>query len=146
MSVLRFLHYPPAGERTSPDQLGAGAHSDYGCMTLLAQHGVGGLQVLSPANEWIDATPIPGSFVVNIGDMMARWTNDAYRATKHRVINADEERFSMPFFVEPDYDTPIEVIPACIAPGEGPRYAPVISGEYLMSRFAATYDHVAEDA
>lgn len=145
VSVLRFLHYPPAAERSSPEQLGAGAHSDYGCMTLLAQHGVGGLQVLSPANEWIDATPIPGAFVVNIGDMMARWTNDAYRATKHRVINAAEERYSMPFFVEPDYDTAIDVIPACVGPGETAKYDPVISGEYLMSRFAATYDHVADD-
>lgn len=142
VSVLRFLHYPAAHERTSPEQMGAGAHSDYGCMTLLAQHKVGGLQVLSPNDEWIDATPIPGSYVVNIGDMMARWTNDAYRATKHQVINATDERYSMPFFVEPDYDTHIEVIADCVAPGAAAKYEPVISGEYLMSRFAATYEHV----
>ena len=143
VSVLRFLHYPPASERTSKDQLGAGAHSDYGCMTLLAQDQIGGLQVLSPKNEWIDATPVAGSFVVNIGDMMALWTNDRYRATKHRVQSAARaDRYSIPFFVEPDYDTHVEVIPSCVPSGQTPRYQPVISGEYLMSRFAATYEHV----
>ncbi len=143
VSVLRFLHYPPASARTSDGQLGAGVHSDYGCMTLLAQDTIGGLQVLSPAGKWIDATPVEGAFVVNIGDMMARWTNDRYRATKHRVLNAaTSDRYSIPFFVEPDYDTPVEAIPSCLAPGEAPRYDPVISGEYLMSRFAATYQHV----
>ncbi len=143
VSVLRFLHYPPADERSSEDQLGAGAHSDYGCMTLLAQDAIGGLQVLSPSDEWISATPVPGSFVVNIGDMMALWTNDRYRATKHRVLNAEtSDRYSIPFFVEPDYDTPVEAIPSCVPAGEAPRYQPVMSGEYLMSRFAATYAHV----
>ncbi len=144
VSVLRFLHYPPASARTTPDQLGAGAHSDYGCMTLLAQDDIGGLQVLSPDDTWIDATPVPGAFVVNIGDMMALWTNDRYRATKHRVQSAAEsERYSIPFFVEPDYDTRVEVIASCLPAGSEPRYKPVISGEYLMSRFAATYEHVA---
>ena len=143
VSVLRFLHYPPASERTSADQLGAGAHSDYGCMTLLVQDNVGGLEVLSPENRWIRATPMAGSFVVNIGDMMALWTNDRYRATKHRVQSAQTHRYSIPFFVEPDYDTRVEVIPSCIPAGTAPRYEPVISGEYLMSRFAATYEHVS---
>lgn len=143
VSVLRFLHYPPATQRTSTEQLGAGAHSDYGCMTLLAQDAIGGLQVLSPSGAWIDATPVEGAFVVNIGDMMARWTNDRYRATKHRVLNAAQtDRYSIPFFVEPNYDTPVETIASCLAPGEAPRYDPVVSGEYLMSRFAATYEHV----
>ncbi len=143
VSVLRFLHYPPATERTSEAQLGAGVHSDYGCMTLLAQDAIGGLQVLSPTGQWIDATPVDGAYVVNIGDMMALWTNDRYRATKHRVLSAaTADRYSMPFFVEPDYDTHVEVLPSCVAAGERPRYDPVVSGEYLMSRFAATYEHV----
>ncbi|MEZ1842546.1 2OG-Fe(II) oxygenase family protein, partial [Pseudomonas putida] len=80
-----LIHYPPAAARQSADQPGAGAHTDYGCVTLLYQDAAGGLQVQNRQGEWIDAPPLDGTFVVNIGDMMARWSNDRYRSTPHRV-------------------------------------------------------------
>jgi isopenicillin N synthase-like dioxygenase len=140
VSVLRLIHYPSAEARQSPEQQGCGAHSDYGCITILAQDDVGGLQVRAKNGSWINAAPIPGTFVINIGDLMARWTNDRYVSTLHRVVNpAGCERYSMPFFVEPDFDTTITTIPSCITAATPRKYAPVTSGDWIMSRFAATY-------
>lgn len=87
VSVLRMIHYPPRHTASSAEQQGAGAHTDYGCITLLYQDSAGGLQVKNVNGEWIDAPPIEGTFVVNLGDMMARWSNDRYRSTPHRVIS-----------------------------------------------------------
>src|SRR5439155_11757787 len=106
MVILSPLHHPPQrgtaeGEITE-SRIGAGAHSDYGCVTLLAQDGRGGLQVRNAAGRWISAMPIPGTFVVNVGDMLARWTNDLFAATLHRVINTSgADRYSIPFFFDP---------------------------------------------
>ncbi|MDG3086520.1 2-oxoglutarate and iron-dependent oxygenase domain-containing protein [Vibrio hannami] len=117
ISVLRMLHYPSQLEASN----GAGAHSDYGCITLLYQDQSGGLQVLNKQDEWMDAPPVPGSFVVNIGDLMQRWTNDIYRSTKHRVTSptSGRSRFSMPFFLEPDFDTPVTTLIGCLKETNG---------------------------
>lgn len=140
LAQLRLLHYPPQGGHITARTLGCGAHSDYGCLTILAQDAVGGLQLLNAAGEWVDAPPLPGSFVVNLGDQMARWTNGRFAATRHRVINASgRERYSLPFFFDPNYDTLVEVLPACLAPGEAPRFAPVLAGDYLISRYDETF-------
>lgn len=113
VSVLRMIHYPPRHTASTEDQQGAGAHTDYGCITLLYQDAAGGLQVRNVQGEWIDAPPIEGTFVVNLGDMMARWSNDRYLSTPHRVISPlGVDRYSMPFFAEPHPDTPIECLPA----------------------------------
>ncbi|WP_315983218.1 2OG-Fe(II) oxygenase family protein [Aliamphritea spongicola] len=81
ISVLRFIHYPEIELKPDAEQIGAGAHTDYGCITILHQDQVGGLQVKNRDGEWLDATPVEGSFVINIGDMMARWSNDRYTST-----------------------------------------------------------------
>lgn len=146
ISVFRMIHYPPRHTARSADQPGAGAHTDYGCVTLLYQDAAGGLQVRNVHGEWIDAPPIPGSFVVNIGDMMARWSNDRYTSTPHRVISPlGVHRYSMPFFAEPHPDTEISCLPNCSSADNPPKYPPVTSAEYLLSRFADTYAYRREE-
>lgn len=146
ISVFRMIHYPPRHTARSADQPGAGAHTDYGCVTLLYQDDAGGLQVHNVNGEWIDAPPIPGSFVVNIGDMMARWSNDRYTSTPHRVISPlGVHRYSMPFFAEPHPDTEISCLPNCSSADNPPKYPPVTSAEYLLSRFADTYAYRREE-
>jgi len=140
VSVLRFIHYPPRHTATSEQQQGAGAHTDYGCITLLHQDAAGGLQVRNVEGEWIDAPPIDGTFVVNIGDMMARWSNDRYLSTPHRVISPlGVDRYSMPLFVEPNPDTRIECLPGCQSATRPARYPATTCAEFLLSRFADTY-------
>ncbi|MFP8967577.1 isopenicillin N synthase family dioxygenase [Pokkaliibacter sp. CJK22405] len=139
VSVLRMIHYPPRPSQTHEN--GAGAHTDYGCITLLRQDEVGGLQVKGKSGEWLAAPPIPKSFVVNIGDLMQRWTNDVYRSTAHRVMSPGSQihRYSSPFFVEPDFDTPVSTLPGCVSKERPLQYDTVSSGEWIQSRFAATY-------
>lgn len=146
VSVLRLIHYPSAEHKQQDQQLGCGAHSDYGCITILAQRDFGsapgGLQVKGLDGQWLDAPPIPGTFVINIGDLMARWTNDRYKSTLHRVINpSGAERYSMPFFVEPNFETEVTAFESCLSEGEAPKYDKVRSGDWIMSRFAATYSY-----
>ncbi|WP_213879689.1 2-oxoglutarate and iron-dependent oxygenase domain-containing protein [Pseudomonas sp. dw_358] len=140
VSVFRMIHYPPRHTATSETQRGAGAHTDYGCITLLYQDGVGGLQVRNVDGQWIDAPPIEGTFVVNLGDMMARWSNDLYVSTPHRVISpSGVDRYSMPFFAEPHPDTAIQCLPGCQDPEHPPLYPPTTCADFLLSRFADTY-------
>jgi isopenicillin N synthase-like dioxygenase len=127
MATLRILHYPvtPKGE------IGAGEHTDYGNITLLATDDVGGLEVRTRAGEWIAAPPIPGAFVVNIGDCLMRWTNDVYVSTPHRVINrSGRERYSIAYFFDPNPEALVAGVPSC---GE-PRYAPILAADYLKMR------------
>ena len=140
LAQLRLLHYPPQSGHVEEKTLGCGAHTDYGCLTILAQDDVGGLQLLNSAGQWIAAPPIPGTFVINIGDQMARWTNDRFAATLHRVINTSgRERYSVPFFFDPNFETLVECLPSCRTPDEPPRYSPIQAGEHLLNRFNATF-------
>ncbi len=142
MTTLRLLHYPPQRGLVSEEQLGCGAHTDFGCFTMVVQDNVGGLQVRNGAGEWIDATPIPGTYVVNVGDMMARWTNDRFASTAHRVINASgAERWSMAFFFDPDFDADLACLPSCLGPGETPRYPPTTGGRHLLERIDTTFEY-----
>ena len=137
---LRLLHYPPHTKGHGQTTIGAGAHSDYGFITVLLQDRTGGLQVCNPAGEWIDAPPIDGTFVVNIGEMLSMWTNDLFIATRHRVINAGgQDRFSIPLFVDMDHDTRVECVPSCLAPGDQPRYSAVNAGAYISKRLDETF-------
>lgn len=141
LSTLRLLHYPPQRPDAPVNEKGAGAHSDWGAITLLMQDDVGGLQVFDKNDgSWIHADPVPGAFVVNLGDAMARWTNDLYKSTLHRVVNASgRERYSVPFFYDgaPDYE--VTCIPTCLAPGEEAKYKPTTTEGHLMEMFAKTY-------
>jgi isopenicillin N synthase-like dioxygenase len=130
MTTLGPLHYPPQTGRITESQIGAGAHTDYGCLTLLAQDSCAGLQVKTKSGEWIEAPPIEGTFVVNIGDMMERFSDRAFISTPHRVINiSGAERYSLPFFFDPDFHTPI-------APG-------VTAGQHLLDKINASFTYHA---
>jgi isopenicillin N synthase-like dioxygenase len=109
-----------------------GAHSDFECFTILHQHAPG-LQVMNAADEWVAAPPLPGAFIVNVGDLMEGWTNGRFKATQHRVVNTGQERWSMPLFFCVDYHTPIEPLPACVSEANPARYNRIIAGEHLAS-------------
>ncbi len=149
-ATLRLLHYPAQGAARDAMQdeaaLGAGTHTDYGNVTLLATDGVAGLQVrrrdVADDDEaaWLDVpAPPPGAFICNIGDCLMRWTNDVYVSTPHRVRQPRAERYSIALFVDPNADAQVEALPSCVAPGAAPRYAPISAGDYLKQRLAATY-------
>jgi isopenicillin N synthase-like dioxygenase len=143
MYHFRMVHYPPQ-HRLPPaeGQLGCGAHTDYGSVTLLTDDGVGGLQVMRRDGTWIDVDVPDDHVVVNLGDLMAIWTNDRYVSNPHRVINPpDVDRYSMPLFVTPPFHARIECLDTCLAPGESPRYAPMEAGPYLLSRFDNTHSY-----
>ena len=145
MATLRLLHYPPASVRTD-GAFGAGAHTDYGNLTLLLTDDAGGLEVQRRDGAWISAPPVPSAFICNIGDCLMRWTNDIYRSTPHRVTNPEgRDRYSIAFFLDVNADAMVEAIPSCVNPGESPRYAPITAGDYLASRFAQTYGFALAD-
>jgi isopenicillin N synthase-like dioxygenase len=134
---LRLLHYPPQ-PATSPDDLyGSAPHTDFGCLTLLAQDDVGGLQVRTPAGLWVDVPRLPGSFVVNVGDMLHRLSNGRLLSTPHRVINrSGRGRYSCPFFYDPHVSATIAPLPGTGAP----RFEPLVFGEFLRAELEAGYD------
>ncbi len=142
--IARMVHYPPAPEQVIEQQLGCGAHSDYGCVTVLLTDGVPGLQLQDRAGVWHDITAPPGAFVINFGDMLERWTNGRYRATPHRVVSsADQHRYSIPVFTNPSYDWPVETFASCAA--DGPGYPPTTAGAYLEQRFDETFAYRTTD-
>lgn len=138
ISMLRVLNYPDQAEPPVEGQLRAGAHSDYGSLTILRQDDApGGLQVRDASGEWSDVPPLEGAFVVNIGDLMMQWTNDRWISTLHRVVNPpvdlarSSRRQSIVFFHQPNYDAVV----ASLDPHEPARYAPVTSGDHLLAKF-----------
>jgi isopenicillin N synthase-like dioxygenase len=143
-STLRLLHYPAGPGDTG--ELGAGEHTDYGNLTILATDGVAGLQVRRRDGAWLDAPHIEGAFVCNIADCLMRWTNDVYVSTPHRVLRPAAERYSVAFFGDAHPDALVEALPTCLAPGATPRYAPITAGAYLTQRLTATYDHLKAPA
>lgn len=143
ITQLVSVNYPGQAAPPLPGQLRAGAHTDFGSLTLLATDGSpGGLQVLMADGAWHDIKPVRDAFIVNLGDLMAQWTNDRWRSTVHRVVNpptdvaAGSRRHSMVFFHQPNFDAMIECLPTCLAPGERPKYPPVTSGDHLAAQLA----------
>lgn len=140
MATLRVLRYPPHPGVFDGTRYGAGTHTDYGNITILAQDEVGGLEVQTRAGDWLAATPLPDTFICNIGDCLMRWSNDVYVSTPHRVVNAGgRERFSAAFFFDPNADARVACLPTCATPERPARYAPISGGDYLRERLDATY-------
>ncbi len=138
MATLRLLHYPAPPQGSEP-RTGAGVHTDYGNLTLLATDDVGGLEVRARNGEWIEAPVVPGAFIVNIGDCLMRWTNDIYISTPHRVVNRSaRERYSIAFFYDPNPEAVVETIPSCVREGERVRYPPILAADYLKRRLDAS--------
>jgi isopenicillin N synthase-like dioxygenase len=145
ISRLRVRNYPAPTVPPKPGQLRAGTHSDYGSLTILkTEDKPGALQVYNKAGEWVDVPSVPGCFIVNLGDLMARWTNDTWVSTLHRVVNppldaADRSRRqSLVFFHNPNYDAVIACIPSCQGPDRPPTYPVTTSGEHLRQQFVRT--------
>jgi isopenicillin N synthase-like dioxygenase len=144
ISHIRFNKYPAQVEPPLPGQLRASAHTDYGSLTILyGEDTPGGLQVFDRNGHWVDVHPAPRSFVVNLGDLMARWTNDRWVSTLHRVVNpprqlADRERLSIAFFHAPNYDAEIECVDTCQGPGNPPKYEALTYGEYRLDKTLKT--------
>ncbi len=141
MATLSPLRYPPQYHT----QIGAGAHTDFGCLTLLAQYDAPGLQIETAPDAWIDIPFISDAVIINIGDMMARWSNDRYCSTRHRVINrSGRVRHSMAFFFDPDPEADLSALPNCIAPGEVPHYPPATCLEHLLHKIDESFSYMKE--
>jgi isopenicillin N synthase-like dioxygenase len=138
--TTRLLHYPPQPAAAAPGQIGCGAHTDWGALTLLAQDDAGGLQVQLKDGTWADVPPVPGALVVNIGDMMQRWTNDRWPSTMHRVINkvSGKDRWSIAYFFDLDAESVILPLPSCVSAQRPAQYGPITAGEHLIEMYRRT--------
>ncbi|WP_317931783.1 isopenicillin N synthase family dioxygenase [Halioxenophilus sp. WMMB6] len=138
MMHTRLFHYPPQPHTSSDSEFGVAPHVDHGLITILNQDSVGGLEVKTKSGEWVGAPYIEGSFIVNLGNLFKRWTNDYYSSTPHRVINrTDQARFSIPTFVNLDYQTPVECMASCRIAGEPAKYPTEFSGAIIEKMLRA---------
>jgi isopenicillin N synthase-like dioxygenase len=145
-SVLSAHHYPALTEPPLPGQLRTGAHTDYGALTILAMtEARGGLEAKMADGRWLPVQPGPGELVVNLGDMMQRWTNDRWVSTMHRVVtpenlnDAMSRRMSVGYFMHPNYDAEINCIRTCLGPGEAPRYPTITAGSHIRAKIEASH-------
>lgn len=145
VSTVRLIKYPPQPADAEFNQIGAGAHTDWGGITILAQDEIGGLEVRNTAGEWLIAKPIPGTFVVNLGDLMARWSNGVYNSNLHRVKNnsSGRDRYSIATFYSPNPDAVIEPIPTCVSEGNPPHFPVCTAAEHISEMFRRSYGFAA---
>ena len=137
---LRLLHYPPC-PKAPEDLYGSAPHTDFGAITVLAQDDIGGLQVMTPGGDWIDAPPIAGTFVLNVGDMLHRMTHGALKSTPHRVINrTGRERYSCPFFFDPSAGSVVRPLDSVVTGLRQKTFDPVHFGDFLRAELGASYD------
>ncbi|KAI5988393.1 hypothetical protein EDD15DRAFT_2371411 [Pisolithus albus] len=141
LPTMRSHYYPPQTGSEDDFIMGINAHSDFECFTILWQEpGIQALQVLNSDNRWINAPPIPGTLVINIGDLFARWTNDVFKSTVHRVINeSNVPRYSIATFVGVDHHVEVKPLPTCVSPERPPKYEPIIAGDHVRNRLKETY-------
>lgn len=151
--TLRLVRYPEQKVAPKPGQLRYGSHHDYGGLTILHQDAApGGLQVFDRRGAWCDVPHRPGAFIINVGDLLSRWTNDRWRSTLHRVVNPPRDiagptqRMSVVFFTGPDRASMIDVLPSCISDVNPAKYTPVNAGDYIRSKIMASHDLQSHDA
>jgi isopenicillin N synthase-like dioxygenase len=141
--TLRLSHYPPV--QAVANQFGIAPHTDSSFMTFLAQTDMPGLQVRMPSGDWLDVPYIPGSFAVNSGDMMQRWTNGRFKSTPHRALPpTTQDRYAIPFFLGPQFDWLIECLPTCTDAGNPPRWEPITYAAWQEYWYDANYDPKAQ--
>ena len=143
-SVLGIHHYPVLTEPPKPNQLREGAHTDFGAITILSIPGSeSGLEVKMDDNSWLKVSPEDGELVVNLGDMMQRWTNDEWRSTHHRVTvpktsDPQSRRLSIAYFVHPNFDAKIECLGKNLKPDDKPKYEVITAGEHIRQKMEAS--------
>jgi isopenicillin N synthase-like dioxygenase len=138
---LRFLHYPPQ-EVDDPEQFGQGPHTDNSFITFLAREETPGLAVRLPSGEWLSPPLIDGTFLVNLGNVMKRWSNDRFLSTPHGVVNdSGRDRYSIAFFYSPDIHATIECLPTCVSTTNPARYEPAVYGDLVKAFYSANYFH-----
>ena len=129
------IYYPPHPTSHEGELYGVAPHTDYGCITLLWQDDAGGLEVLDRLGRWIEAPPLADALVVNIGDLLSRWSNDRYVSTTHRVTNrSGRERLSIATFYDPNFDAVVDPVELALQPGNGAHYPPITAGSYITGR------------
>ena len=134
-------YYPPQPDGAGEDRFGVAPHTDFGVLTVLCQDEIGGLEIRRRNGDWAAMPPIPGTLVVNVGDLLERWSNRRYRSTVHRVINASgRERLSLVLAYDPNFETLVDPRAFCAA-GETPHDAPITCGDYLLWRFAKAFSY-----
>lgn len=143
VGTLRLIKYPPQPANAAANQIGAGAHTDWGGVTILAQDEVSGLEVCNAVGDWIEALPLPETFVINLGDLMARWTNGIYNSNMHRVKNnkSGRDRYSIPYFYGPRPDALIEPMPGCVDQEHPRRFAACTAAEHVNEMFRRSYGY-----
>ncbi|XP_065850389.1 2-oxoglutarate-Fe(II) type oxidoreductase hxnY isoform X2 [Euphorbia lathyris] len=143
IAIMRLLHYGAQISDPSSGIFGAGAHSDYGLITLLATDDVSGLQICKDKDArpqvWEYIEPLKGAFIVNLGDMLERWSNCIFRSTLHRVIGSGQERYSIAYFIEPSHDCLVECLPTCKSETNPAKFPPIKCGTYLSQRYKDTH-------
>jgi isopenicillin N synthase-like dioxygenase len=138
---LRFLHYPPQ-ETDDEEQFGQAPHTDNSFITMLAREAVPGLAVRLPSGEWLAPPVIPGTLLVNLGNIMKRWSNDRFLSTPHGVLNdTGTDRYSIAFFYSPNPASVLECLPSCTGPGDPPRYPPAVYRDLILDFYNANYFH-----
>ncbi|XP_004503479.1 kihadalactone A synthase LFS-like [Cicer arietinum] len=143
IAIMRLLHYQDKLSDPSQGLYAAGAHTDYGLITLLATDDVQGLQICKNKDAkpriWEDVTPMKGAFIVNLGDMLERWSNCTFKSTLHRVIGNGQERYSIAYFLEPGHDCLVECLPTCKSDANPPKFPPIYYRDYLSQRYKETH-------
>lgn len=141
ISRASLVYYQPQPPELGDDQFGVAPHTDFGCLTLLCQDDVGGLQVQDKNGDWVTAHPIENTLVVNVGDLLQRWTNDRFRSTPHRVVNTSgRERYSLVAAIDPNFETVIDPKIVC-EDSEQPKYEPIACGDYILGRFDESFKY-----
>ena len=139
--TIRLIHYPPHPD-PEDNEFGFAPHTDNNFLTFLAQSALPGLEVRTAEGEWIRPPAVPGTFVVNTGAMLARYSNDRFRATPHRVINrSGAARYAIPFFLGPNHDVVVEPVPTCVGPDNPPRYEPMTYGAFTQRLLTLNFAH-----